>query len=201
MLNERHMSVLYHATMANNLREILWSGVIQMSDAGRSPEDKEVNHGFRYFLSCMRLKYSGEYVRTSLFDVVIELDARRLIDTGKYRSVGVQVGSLHDENEERIISDLDLIPMNRENVKSIHVWLEGEVSGWRMGTERLLLDIEQACKGYRIPCYFYPEDKVMWFRAQKVNGAVIGGLLNRFDKRYKNTTGTFRNFVKDYSKW
>ena len=191
-MNERHMSVLYHATMAPNLHKMLWSGVIKMSDTERSQEDKEVNHGFRYFLSCMRLKYSGEYVRTSSFDVVIELDVRRLVDTGKYRTAGVQVGSIHDENEERTMSNQGLIPMTREIVKSVSVWLVGEISGWRMGTERLLMNIEEMCKGYRIPCYFYPEDKVSWFRAQKVNGAVIGGLQNRFERRNKNTSGNFR---------
>lgn len=187
LLSETHLEDLYHATNDNKLLKILKSGAIKLAFAGGTQSDEELNRGYPFFLSTMRVKY-GNYVRRSAsdkhisYDVIIHLDGRKLTSAGfKLFPVSYWGGSgENSEQEERVVSTKDEIRPLESFVKDIHVYVNNKEIKHSFTLENLH-EINNIAQHSKIPIYFYPSGTEEYFRTQRTEKAVrnISDLLSQ----------------------
>ena len=179
LLNETHLTDLFHATNTHNLLGMLEDDAVKLTFAGGTESDQSYNKGYSFFLATMRAKY-GNYARgrepskeyIGMYNVVVHLDGDALKTAGfKMFPVNYWGGdSSHSEQEERIVSDKDELKPMANFVKDVHVYIPKDLN------HAFVIDdihkISELAPSRNIKVYFYPPNEKDAFRMQRTERAI-----------------------------
>jgi len=177
LLKEVHQEDLFHATQSDKLLKILKDDAIKLGFAGGTTADQQLNKGYHFFLSTMRVKY-GNFALGSLpdpyvsYNVIIHLDGKKLTNAG-FKVFPVDfwgMGPKNSEQEERIVSDKDEIKPLSNFVKDVHVYVDTS-SNNPHSLERLH-EINNFAKKSSFPIYFYLTGNERHFKSHRTDKAI-----------------------------
>lgn len=175
LLTEVHLDDLYHATDYAQLHSILRDKQVKLTFAGGTGADMELNKDRSFFLSTMRQKV-GNYAMWGgkvSYPVIIHLDGKALTAAG-YKIFPVNYwGDMmpreKSEQEERIVSDKDHIPLSPKFIKDIQVFLKSDLKNPHVKSN--ILKSNELAKSIDIPVWFYPPDKEQAFKQHRTEFA------------------------------
>jgi hypothetical protein len=162
-LNESLSRVAYHYTNINAAKQILTSGVFELSSGLGSVEQHYMPPGQYYFLSTTRTRVGGYHDIIGSSAVMFVLDGNWFNQHYRSRSVDYWLnrnpGELHHrahEAEDRVFSPEPTIPI--DGVTAIHIYVspdaDDQINAW---ARQCLI----AAKQRDIPTYLY-RDKKSW---------------------------------------
>lgn len=175
LLLEVHLKDLFHATYHNRVLNMLKEDGVKLAFVGGTAADASLNRGYPFFLSTMRQKY-GNFARTDYNtgitrDSVVHLDGQALTAAG-YKVFPVDYWGISretSEQEERIVSNKDVITPMEKYVIDIHIYVDNTQTNPHV-VERLF-EIDKIAQTSKIPIYFYPTGAEAYFKSQRTSKA------------------------------
>lgn len=126
--------LLYHYTSLNAAAKIVEDGEFHLIFAGGTEAERNINGKYHYYLSCSRVPEGGYNVNMYARNphAIFQLDGRKISHRYAVRPVrywpaewtkdaGSEQRRKADENEDRILANVDSMPLN--NAVALHVYV------------------------------------------------------------------------------
>lgn len=201
------MEKLFHATELHTLLEILKSDSLKFTYADGTESETSLSKGYPFYLSTSREKYGG-YARSGNYPAVLVLNGPaiksaggiKMISTDYWGNTGGSKNLEHNETEERILSQKQMLSGLKKYLFEIFIFIdEDRYNPEKESPAQVYIKIKNviyplidAAKSSGIPCYFYIGDtKSKAFAAYKIQRKELSHdaeyVKNYFEQLEKNS--------------